>query len=175
MGEEPARRLDSENSLVSDWSLEVEEEEERRSLDGASPFRTEDHLAQQQHFLANNPSSGPGIIRLATVDSAPMPHPAWRSSEPETWRKQQAGSYHHTLPGHMQNPPQRHLYDPNSTVRPIRLEGGGGWTDRQTSPEYPGHPFPNARIPMVTSRQVHFLSVLDLLQIRSRPFNFKVW
>jgi hypothetical protein len=167
LGEEPARRLDSENSVVSDWSQEVEEEEERRSLNGASPFHTDDHhlqQAQQQSFRASTPPSGPGILRLsaAPVDCAPMPppHPAWRSMEPENWRQQQqqaVGSWgYNTLPqSHMQNPPQRHLYDPNSGARPA-VQDRGSWSDRQTSPDYPGPPFPNARIPMTTSRQVFF-------------------
>lgn len=163
---EPARRLDSENSVVSDWSLEVEEEEERRSLDGASPFRTED-IVQHQPFLPASPPTGPGIIRLAAMEPvAPVPHPAWRSMEPENWRYQ-AGSYY-SLPGHGQQhhfPTRPQLYDPNSYVRPVRLEGAGGLPDRQTSPDYPGPPFPNARIPMVTSRQVVIFMVKSLLPV----------
>jgi hypothetical protein len=140
--------------VVSDWSLEVEEEEERRSLDGASPFRTEEH-PHQHSSVSNAPPSGPGIIRLAAVDPVPLPHPAWRSVDAHTWRQQAAGAGYHTLPGPAQHPqPQRSLYDPNSPVRPVRMESGIGWADRQSSPDYPGPPFSNVRIPMATSRSV---------------------
>jgi hypothetical protein len=164
-GDEPARRLDSENSVVSDWSLEVEEEEERRSLNGASPFPNDERLHhyqhEQQHYQpgAAPPPSGPGVIRLAAAPAdhtAPMPHPAWRSMEHEQLQQRGGWGGYHSLPPAAHHEP-RHLYDPHGGGQParsVRQEGGGPWADRQTSPDYPGPPFPNARIPMPTSRQV---------------------
>jgi hypothetical protein len=156
--------LDSENSVVSDWSLEVEEEEERRSLNGASPFPNDERLHhyqhEQQHYQQGAaPPSGPGVIRLAAAPAdhaPPMPHPAWRSMEHEQLQQRGGGwGGYHSLPQAQHHEP-RHLYDPHGgqPARSVRQEGGGPWADRQTSPDYPGPPFPNARIPMPTSRQV---------------------
>jgi len=114
---------------VSDWSVEMDEEEERRSQLGISP------------------PSGPGIIRVS--ESGPGPqwgpppesqHPAWRSG-PASWTQ--------TLPASLDKQPS--LFNPNNPMKPIRMPGEPSARDRidQGFSDSLGS---GARFPLGTSR-----------------------
>ena len=100
-GSEDRRRLDSSGSVrdvsgVSDWSLEVEEEDERRSLAdrAVTPLSVSSPpssrpLSPEQHSM-----SGRGVIKLPDTSQLSNPHwrpppdsrhPAWRREETQPW------------------------------------------------------------------------------------------
>ena len=117
------RRLASDNSQISDWSLEVDEEEERRSQLGVSP------------------PTGPGIIRVSESTGGggggpqwgPPPdsqHPAWRSEQttPQQHHQPVHPSWSHTLPASLDH--QKFLFDPSNPMKPIRMQGPPPTTTR---------------------------------------------
>ena len=95
--EEDRRRLDSSGSVrdvsgVSDWSLEVEEEDERKSL--ADRAMTPLSVNSPPSSRPLSPQVGPGLIKLPDTNPLSNPHwrpppdsrhPAWRREESQAW------------------------------------------------------------------------------------------
>jgi len=111
------QRSEASSMMLSDWSLEMEEEEK-----------------SAQERLGASPPSGPGIIHVS--DSGPQwgpppdsHHPAWRSAGPpnQPWN-QGVPAIHQTVittTSAMEPPRQKFLYDPNNPMMPIRMPVGG--------------------------------------------------
>ena len=125
-GEEDRRRLDSSGSVrdvsgVSDWSVEVEEEDERKSL--ADRAMTPLSVSSPPSSRPLSPQVG-GLIKLP--DSNPLSNPHWRpppDSRHPAWRRDETPAWSASAPstpsggaGPRTSGPQS--YSTNSTTGP---------------------------------------------------------
>ena len=138
--EQRCRRLESDTSQISDWSVEVDEEEERQSQLGVSP------------------PSGPGVIRVSEsgpgLQWGPPPdsqHPAWRAAQANQPPPVHP-SWAQTMPVNLDQ--QKFLFDPSNPMKPIRMQGG---SSRDNNLELVG-PIPqNLRFPIGAPRYAELI------------------
>ena len=131
-----SRRLENnETNQMSDWSVEMEEEDERKSQLGLSP------------------PSGPGIIRVSEphngsaleLRTPTLRHGAYSAPFHPSWNQ--------TLPANMRAEKEKFLFDPSNPLKPIRMQDMSARDKMDKSyPEFSGPSIPNMRFPMDRSR-----------------------
>ena len=132
-GSEDRRRLDSSGSVrdvsgVSDWSVEVEEEDERRSLADRAVTPLSISSPPSSRPLSPELVPGRGLIKLP--DSSQLSNPHWRpppDSRNPAWRREENQSWSVSAPATPSGPTafssinQRFPLEPSRFAAPAHL------------------------------------------------------